>query len=70
MHGTSSDSFLIQQGVRQGGVLSPHLYKAYINRLLIQLQDNHNGYCIGHVYVGSLTSADDPTLLSFNERDL
>ncbi len=33
-----SDSFKIQQGVRQGGILSTHFYKAYVNNLLLDLE--------------------------------
>ena len=32
----SHDSFPINQGVRQGGTLSTHLYKIYINDLLLE----------------------------------
>jgi hypothetical protein len=40
-NGGISLSFSINQGVRQGGVLSTHLYKKYINELLNDLE-NHN----------------------------
>ena len=32
-----SDSFMVQQGVRQGGILSTDLYKVYGNKLLDRL---------------------------------
>jgi hypothetical protein len=40
-NGDTSLSFSINQGVLQGGVLSTHLYKQYLNELLNDLE-NHN----------------------------
>jgi hypothetical protein len=37
--GQTSQPFVVNQGVRQGGILSTDLYKLYINPLLIRLQD-------------------------------
>ena len=47
--GEVSDSFEIRQGVRQGGILYPNLYKMYVDPLLSELKRNaqgaHTNYC-------------------------
>ncbi|CAC5395061.1 unnamed protein product [Mytilus coruscus] len=62
--GEISDKFPIQQGVRQGGVLSTHLYKVYINNVLNELMK------IGNIYTSTPTCADDTALLSDDFEDL
>ena len=62
--GDFSDSFQIHQGVRQGGILSTHLYKLYINELLVDLEENNMGKSIGTNYSGCPTCADDLSLMS------
>jgi hypothetical protein len=62
--GEVGDSFPVLQGVRQGGILSPRLYKEYINGLLEQLEYEGEGMFIGASYVGSPTVADDVMLLA------
>ena len=42
--GFLSQEFTIQQGTRQGGVLSANLYKLYINDFLVQLEEFYNTY--------------------------
>ena len=37
-NGHTRKNFNIKQGVRQGGVLSTHLYKSYINDLPLELE--------------------------------
>ncbi|CAC5380617.1 unnamed protein product [Mytilus coruscus] len=68
--GETSTSFDIHQSVRQGGVLSTHLYKAYINELLLDLQKRNLGTHIGNNYVGCPTCADDIVLLSLNREEM
>ncbi len=68
--GDLSDSFKIQQGVRQGGILSTELYKVYVNCLLYELEQNHLGLHIGLTYAGCPTCADDVALLSDNPEEL
>ncbi|CAC5377799.1 unnamed protein product [Mytilus coruscus] len=68
--GETSTSFDIHQGVRQGGILSTHLYKAYINELLLDLQKRNLGTHIGNNYVGCPTCADDIVLLSLNREEM
>ena len=62
--GNYSDSFPIHQGVKQGGILSTHLYKLYINDLLLTLEEHKLGKHIGVNYSGCPTCADDLSLMS------
>ncbi|CAC5362389.1 unnamed protein product [Mytilus coruscus] len=68
--GEISDKFPIQQGVRQGGVLSTHLYKVYINNVLNELMKSRVGMKIGNIYTGTPTCADDIALLSDDIEEL
>ena len=51
--GGLSDSFQVKQGVRQGGVLSTHLYKLFLQDLLLELEHNAIGLHLGNIYVGT-----------------
>ena len=50
-----SDSFLVFQGVRQGGILSTLFYKVYVNGFLVELRMNSLGKYIGCIYAGCPT---------------
>ena len=63
-HGELSDKFSIRQGVRQGAILSPDLYKMYVKPLPDELKKNAIGAHIGTIYVGTLAVADDFLFLS------
>ncbi len=63
-----SESFNIEQGVRQGGVSSAPIYKVFNNRLLNQLTEYHN-YRIGSINIPSPTCADDTAILSNSPTD-
>ncbi|CAC5413436.1 unnamed protein product [Mytilus coruscus] len=52
--GDISDSFNIKQGVRQGGILSTHLYKLYVQDLLEELKNNSIGFHLGNIYIGAI----------------
>ncbi|VDH93282.1 Hypothetical predicted protein [Mytilus galloprovincialis] len=58
------------EGVRQGGILSPFLYKVYVNNLLEDLKSHSLGLKIGTNYVGCPTCADDIAFLSNNHQEL
>ena len=62
--GGLSDSFPIDQGVRQGSILSTHLYKIYIDPLLDILKSKRLGLRIGITHIGNRTCADDVVLLA------
>jgi len=68
--GECGTNFEVKQGVRQGGVLSSHLYKLYINPLLHELETAKVGFCINNVYFGAPTCADDLVLLANSQADL
>jgi hypothetical protein len=68
--GCVSSSVDIEQGVRQGGVLSPSLYKSYINGLLSELEASGRGLCIGTTFVGSPGVVDDIMCVTFSPEDM
>jgi hypothetical protein len=59
--GVLSERFSETQGIRQGGISSPSLYKANRNKGLIQLNKNPTMY-IGSLNVGAIMVADDLAL--------
>jgi hypothetical protein len=60
----------IQQGVKQGGLLSADLYKLYIEDLLHTFETARVGCKIGPIHVNATACADDVALLSHNPQDL
>ncbi|VDI23993.1 Hypothetical predicted protein [Mytilus galloprovincialis] len=68
--GDISDSFNIKQGIRQGGILSTHLYKLYVQDLLEELKNNSIGFQLGNIYIGAPTCADDIALLSSDSSEM
>ena len=62
--GHVSSPFQIQQGVRQGGILSTLHYKLYNNDLLLLLQKLRVGFTIGHIDCCAPTCADDVAVLA------
>ena len=58
-----SEYFKMFDGVKQGGVISCHLFNLYIDPLLVQLSNSGYGCHIAGVYAGALSYADDITLL-------
>jgi hypothetical protein len=69
-NGKTSRPYTTQLGVKQGGILSPALYKIYINDLLETLQRSALGTSIGTTFIGSPTCADDILLLSNDPHEL
>ena len=62
--------FSIQNGVRQGAILSPCLFCLYLDTLLERLRNSGLGCQIGGVYFGALAYADDIILMSPSRRGL
>ena len=65
-----SSPFNIKQGVRQGGILSTHLYKIFVQDLLEELEQKAIGYQLGNIYVGTPTCADDIAFISNNRYEM
>ena len=53
---TVSDYINVQNGVKQGNVLSPILYNVYMDELILRLKNSRFGCRINSVYVGALSS--------------
>ena len=68
--GGLSDSFPINQCVRQGGLHPTDLYKVYIDPLMNVLKSKRLGLKIGTVYVGCQACADDIALLASSDKEL
>ena len=62
--GDCSYGFSVNQGVKQGGILSIHIYKVYIDPLLDILRSKRLGLRLGTVYIGDPTVADDLAFLT------
>ena len=61
---SESDPFIVQNGVRQGGNLSPLLFNVYIDSLLCELRKMKVGCAVGKTVVNVLAYADDIVLLA------
>jgi hypothetical protein len=64
--------FKIQRGVRQGCILSPHLFNLYGEAIMrnANLDETEIGISIGGQKINNLRYADDTTLLAENEEDM
>ena len=60
----TSDPFRVNNGVRQGGILSPHLFAIYVDGLSQQLSTSNAGCQIDNISVNHIFYADDLCLLA------
>jgi len=58
------ETFWIQCGVRQGGVLSPYLFSLYVDDVITALRNYAYGIFVGNIFTGCILYADDIILLS------
>ena len=68
--GALSNKFNINQGVRQGGVLSTGEYKGFNNNLLFKLTSSLSGSRLGSIQCGAPTCADDIAVVADSPVDL
>ena len=61
---TQSEPFSINNGVKQGAVLSAPLFALYVDDLLIKLNNSKKGCHIGHMSANAFGYADDIVILS------
>ena len=58
-----SEYFTMENGVKQGGVISPILFSKYIDPLLLKLRNSGYDCHLSGVYMEALSYADDITLI-------
>ena len=61
---TQPPPFSLNNGVKQGGVLSPILFSIYIDSLLQKLKESGLGCHVGRTFAGAFGYADDLALIS------
>ena len=65
-----SDNFLITNGVRQGGILSPLFFNVYMDCLSESLCNTQTGCNVGGVMINHLMYADDLVIISPSAKGL
>ena len=61
-----SEYFTMENGVKQGGVISPIFFGIYIDPLLLQLRKSGYGCQLSGVYMGAFSYADVLTLIALS----
>ena len=69
-HAALSDNFLITNGVRQGGILSPLFFNVYMDCLSESLCNTQTGCKVGGVMINHLMYADDLVIISPSAKGL
>lgn len=68
--GELSESLDILQGVKKGGILFTHLYKIFVQDLLLELESQSLGFQLGDIYIGTPTCADDIAFIESSKDNL
>ena len=63
-NGVFSETFRVYSGVRQGGVLSPHLFALYVDDLISELRRLNDGCHVLDLFLACIVYADDICLLA------
>ena len=66
----SSNYCVIESGVRQGGILSPFLFKFYIDSIIKDISIMKEGCTLGIIKVNILAYADDIVLIAGSVQDM
>ena len=67
---TTSASFPIHQGVRQGAILSTLLHSIFVDELLNLLSNSGFGVRVSSIYIGAPMYADDLALIADSPQEL
>ena len=59
-----SDEFILKEGVKQGGILSPYLFNYFMNKLLVESDNLNLGASIGNFNISLISYCDDLIILS------
>ena len=65
-----SNYTFIEEGVRQGGILSPFLFSLYINDIINDIVDTNIGCTTNDMRCNILAYADDLVILSGSVNDM
>ena len=65
-----TDNIDIHSGVKQGGIMSPHMYNIYVDDLMTKLLCEKLGCMIGKFLYGAIFYADDIILMSASRRKM
>ena len=65
-----TDPFQIGKGVRQGCILSPHLFSCYTEKIMRDAEVENFGIPIGGRPISNLRYADDTALIANNHEDI
>ena len=68
--GVSGEYVNVEKGVRQGGILSPFLFKMYIDDILMEICNSNVGCDFGILRINVLAYADDIVLLGNSKKQL